>query len=152
MTDIIDQNYEKFPAIIKEMLDSGISFPKGTRFFYDKFIAYRIVTRAEGDFSSPISDNDFKSYKELGKSIKKKRIIGKNNDDIDETLNSDLYSVSFFLEKEELINYFSMPKPTKRMIQGFIHEESGPQYTNKKGHVSWWLYKQRDISTFTYCN
>lgn len=152
MTNITYENYEKFPAVIREMLVAGISFPEGTRFSYDKFIAYRVVTRAEGDFSSLISDNDFKSYKELGKTIKKKRIIGISRDDTNETLNPDYYSVSFALEKEKLINQFKMPKPTKRMIQGFIHEESGPQYTNKEGHVSWWLYEQRDISTFTYCD
>ena len=42
-----------------------------------------------------------------------------------------------------------LPNPHKKMAEGFIHQEGGPQHTEpKRGHVCWWLYENADTSSF----
>ena len=59
--------YLKFPAILKEKLQSGeIHFPEKTHFEYQPIRAYRGIAREEED-DTPVNINDFRSYAEMGK-------------------------------------------------------------------------------------
>lgn len=39
------------------------------------------------------------------------------------------------------------PNPNKKMAEGYVYKEGGPQET-KGQHVCWWLYKDADVSGF----
>ena len=57
--------YLKFPAILKEKLQSGeIHFPEKTQFEYQPIRAYRGIAREEED-DTPVNINDFRSYAEM---------------------------------------------------------------------------------------
>ena len=135
--------YKKFPMILqKKLIDGDVKFPDDINFDYEKFLAYRMVARTDNDFSD-ITREDMKSYAELGK--KPKRVQGFDESD------PDYYSASFYTNVEKLKNSLKFPRKNKKIIQGYIYQEGGPQKTVvKTTHVSWWLFSDVTVDNFTY--
>lgn len=132
--------YNKFPVILKEKLCNGeVKLPANTLFFYEKFLAYRGIARDKDDHT-PVNANDMKSYFEQGKKPRGRRC--------DET-DPGLYSVSLFVQLDEFKNTFKFPRPGKKVAQGYISQEGGPQCTSEESsHVHWWLYENVDFGEF----
>ena len=126
--------YTKFPAVLQKLLiDGTLNFPAGTKFEYEPILVYRAVERKEND-KTGININDFRSYYELGK-VPKNKTIEEAQKDI------DYYSVSSFLDKRIVEQLMHFPNPKKKMAQGYVYKDGGPQNTNiESQHVSWWLY------------
>ena len=132
--------YDKFPCVLRSKLkDNVFDFPKGTRFEYDKFLAYRAVERKKDDFA-PVTVNDFKSYIELGKRPPK-GYVG------DPTKDPTFYSASLFLDKRIIEQLMHFPNPKLKMAKGYVNCEYGPEYTKDK-HVDWWLYENIEFEGF----
>lgn len=54
---------------------------------------------------------------------------------------------------EDFKSYFELnkkfPNPNKKLAEGYVYKEGGPQETNlKEQHVCWWLYQDADVSRF----
>jgi len=141
------KNADKFPATLREKIkNDGFVFPAQTEVEYSPFLAYRAITRKEGDLSE-VTRNDFRSKAEK----KEKKIRGKVIDQTDPAY----YGVSFFKDKDILkskfVNAFKFPNPCKKIAVGFIKQEGGPQLTNEEStHVCWWLFEDVDLSTFKF--
>lgn len=131
----------KFPAVLREKLLSGeIELPDTAMFEHEKIHTYRAVERDEKDFHE-VTRDDFKSYYELKKTPKKPR--GRGNLEKDPSY----YGVSSFLRKEIVEQKMKFPNPHKKMAEGYVYSEGGPQET-KDDHVCWWLYEAADVSGF----
>lgn len=130
--------YSKFPVILQNKLRSGeVKFPLNIKFKYSPILAYRAVERKKEDMSE-VSREDFRSYFELGK---KARGVSEND--------SGLFAVSLFKDRKMVEQKMKFPNPNKKMIEGYVKEEGGPQETNiDTGHINWWLYEEVDISGF----
>lgn len=144
MDDHVRDLYMKFPAIWRTKLLSGeISFPPNLEIDYEPILAFRVVRREENE-DREVTREDFVSHYELYKdSLKKPRGWPE-----DWECRIQYYAVSLFKEIEPLKSIFSLPKPKKRIIQGYVIKEGGPQETNREGHINWWLYEDADISHF----
>ena len=134
----------KFPAVLKDKLAKGeIVFPDEIEIEYEKIKVYRAVARAENDYSE-VTRDDFKSYFELGKKPKNPRGVDKNI-----LKNPHYYGVSSFLKKEIVEQKMGFPNPKKKMAEGYVYSEGGPQHTQlETQHVCWWLYENTDVSGF----
>ena len=134
----------KFPAVLKDKLAKGeIVSPDEIEFEYEKIKVYRAVARAENDYSE-VTRDDFKSYFELGKKPKNPRGVDKNI-----LKNPHYYGVSSFLKKEIVEQKMGFPNPKKKMAEGYVYSEGGPQHTQlETQHVCWWLYENTDVSGF----
>lgn len=127
-----------FPSVLREKLLSGtISFPEDICFDYEPILAYRSINRDENDYT-PVSKKDMKSYFEL-----RKKPRGVENPERD----ADYYAISLNKSIEDLKILFAFPNPKKKIAQGYIFKEGGPQRT-KKQHISWWLFENVDFSHF----
>ncbi len=137
--------YMKFPAFLRDkLLNSEIELPNDTEINYEKIQTYRAVEREDDDYHE-ITMEDFKSYFELGKRPKK---IPRGMK-VDLSKNAQYYGVSSFTKKEIVELKMKFPNPKKKMAQGYVYKEGGPQYTNvKEHHVCWWLYEGADVSGF----
>lgn len=135
------ENYSKFPCIIKEKIDKGeLIFPEGTKFVYEPIEVYRGIERLEDDYTKP-GELDFRSYAELGK----KKTRGRRVD----TTDPHYYGVSFFRKKEIVENMLAFPNPKKKMMKGNVYCEGGPEETNEETeHVCWWLYESVEFDGF----
>lgn len=132
----------KFPAVLRDKLvQNEIEFPDTTEFEYDKIYTYRAVARNEEDYSE-VTLEDFKSYFELGKKPKKPRGIT-----IDITKDPHYYGVSSFLKREIVEQIMKFPNPKKKLAEGYVYSDGGPQDTVDE-HVCWWLYDGADVSGF----
>lgn len=135
----------KFPVVLREkLLNHEIEFPECTQFSYEKLYVYRAVKREEDDFHD-ITLEDFYSYAQLGQTPKKKP-RGSCED-----LKKDphYYGTSSFLDRKMVEQIMHFPNPHKKMAEGYVYQEGGPQHTElNKGHVCWWLYENADISNF----
>lgn len=136
--------YLKFPAILKEKLISGeIVFPEDTQFEYEEIKTYRAVER-EADDDRAVTRDDFRSYFELRKKPKKPRGVQGNLE-----TNPCYYGVSSFLDENIVKQLMKFPNPNKKMAEGYVYMEGGPQQTNiTSQHVCWWLYEDADVSGF----
>lgn len=132
--------YSKFPAILREkLMNDEVRFPAATQFTYEKILAYRGIVREEGD-STPVNGNDMKSYFEEGK-----RPRGQKYDESD----PGLYAVSLYTQYEDFKNIFKFPRPRKKVAQGYISQERGPQCSSEaSSHVNWWLYEDASFNDF----
>ena len=141
------KNADKFPITLREKIkNDGFAFPEQTELEYEPILAYRGITRKEGDLSG-VTRRDFRSKAEK----KEKKIRGQV---IDQT-NPTYYGVSLFKDKDILkskfVNAFKFPNPRKKIAVGYIKQESGPQLTNEETtHVCWWLFEDADLSTFRF--
>lgn len=132
--------YNRFPCVLRSKLEDGVfTFPEGTRFEYDAFLAYRAVERKESDFA-PVTVNDFKSYIELGKKTPR----GYNGDP---SKDPSFYSASLFLDKKIVEQVMRFPNPKLKMAKGYVNCEYGPEYTKDK-HIDWWLYENVELEGF----
>ena len=136
--------YLKFPAILKEKLQSGeIHFPEKTHFEYQPIRAYRGIAREEED-DTPVNINDFRSYAEMGKKKTRGRRIN--------TSAAEYYGVSLFTKREIVETLLAFPNPRKKMICGYVYCEGGPQLSNQDtNHVCWWLYEDVEVDKFIIC-
>lgn len=132
--------YNKFPAVLRnKLINKEIALPDETQFEYEKFLAFRGIVREPGD-STPLNKDDMRSYYELDKKPR-----GGQRDD----KNPSSYSVSLFRAYDDIAAAFHFPKPRKRLAQGYVHAEGGPQYcSTSDSHVDWWLYENVDLSSF----
>lgn len=132
--------YSKFPVFLRNKLTTKeIEFPTGTRFEYESFTAFRGIFREPED-NTPLNIEDMRSYYELGK-----RPRGMRNDDND----AGLYSVSLYRSYDDIAMAFYFPKPGKKLAQGKVFPEGGPQYSAvETSHVDWWLYEDADFSSY----
>jgi hypothetical protein len=134
--------YLKFPSILRDKFINGeIDFPETTKIKYKSLLTYRAVEREEYDFH-PIDSNDFKSYYELNKRPKNAR--GVNRDLLKD---AHYYGVSSFLNRKIVEQKMNFPNPNKKMAEGYVYMEGGPQDTNEQ-HVCWWLYEDADVTGF----
>lgn len=132
--------YEKFPAVVKEYLKSGIlNFPKNTEFDYEPKEAYRGVIRKEGEEDTPINLQDMKSYYELGK-IPRGVSIDK--------LDPKYFAVSLFKNADMLKQNYSFSNPRKFIAKGYVRKEGGPSLDGEDSHISWWLFESVDLREF----
>lgn len=135
--------YKKFPVILQaKLVNKEIILPFGTEFIYDPILAYRGIVRNKDD-NTPLNMNDMKSYFELGK-----RPRGMFGDENQLITDPKYYAVSLFTSLEMLKQSFKFPRPNKKLAQGYVYHEGGPQCTGQGGHVSWWLYNDVDFSSF----
>lgn len=132
--------YNKFPVLLRSrLMAKEIELPEGTQFEYEKFMAFRGILR-EPDDNTPLNIEDMRSYYELGK---KPRGMWINAND------PCLHSVSLFRSLEDVAAAFHFPKPGKKLAQGNVFAEGGPQYSSTvSSHVDWWLYENVDFSDF----
>lgn len=131
--------YSKFPYVLKnKLMNNEIKFPSSTEFDYEPLRVYRAVSR-KCDDNSGVSLNDFKSYFELKK--KPRGVI----DNLEG--NAKYYGVSSFLDKKIVKQLMKFPNLNKKLAEGFVFSEGGPQCTDDK-HVCWWLYEGVDVSGF----
>lgn len=134
--------YMRFPAVLRDkLLNHELELPDTVKYNYDKLLAYRAVER-KADDNREVTLNDFKSYFELGRKPKSPRGVKR-----DITKDIHYYGVSCFLKKEIVEQKMKFPNPNKKMAEGYVYEEGGPQET-KDEHVCWWLYKDADVSGF----
>lgn len=135
----------KFPVVLRDkLLSHEIELPDDTQIDYRTILVYRAVARKESD-NSEITLDDFKSYFELNKNPK-------NPSGYKGDIKKDphYYGVSSFLKREIVEQIMRFPNPNKKMAEGYVYKEGGPQETNlKEQHVCWWLYKDADVSGFT---
>ena len=131
----------KFPVVLRtKLLKKEIEFPDETKFEYEKMMVYRAVERKKDDYHEVTLD-DFKSYFELGK--KPRGVVG------DYTKDPHYYGVSSYLNREIVEQKMRFPNPRKKMAEGYVYCEGGPQDTNPTNkHVCWWLYEGADVSGF----
>lgn len=136
--------YQKFPVILRQkLIRNEISFPHNTKFQYEPIKVYRAIERTENDYTS-VSRNDFKSYFELGKNPKNMR---GTRQDLEK--NPCYYGVSTYMSEEPIIQQMHFPNPKKKMAEGYVYMEGGPQQTRlHDGHICWWLYTDADVSGF----
>ena len=133
-----EEYFNKFPEILRmKLANHEIVFPEGTRFLYEKILAYRGVIRGKDD-NTPVNRSDMQSYYAMGKIPR-----GVNYE-----ANAQYYAISLFKTLDGLRESWKFPKPNKKVAQGYVHQDGGPQYTDSKGHISWWLYEDCDISGF----
>ncbi len=136
--------YQKFPVILQQkLLRNEISLPHNTEFQYAPIKAYRAIERTENDYTA-VSRNDFRSYFELKKNPKNMRGVRQN-------LEKDphYYGVSTYMSEEPIIQQMHFPNPKKKMAEGYVYMEGGPQQTRSHdGHICWWLFADADVSGF----
>lgn len=134
-----DENYFKFPSIIREKAKRGeFSFPEGTLFVYEPFQAYRGVVRDDDDFKE-VSRDDFLSYAELGKHVR-----GMNEDD------PSYFSASLSLNKASVENALRFPRKGWKIAVGKVYKEVGPVKINcETEHVDLWLYDGVEVEGFS---
>lgn len=138
---IINDNYSKFPSVLKEKIINGeISFPENARFLYEPIQGFRCIKREPDNFD-PVSKKDFLSYYEMNVSRKK---INKND--------PHYYGVSLFLNKECVENALKFPRVGKKIAVGKVYSEAGPSEVNEyTGHICWWIYDNVEIEGFSIC-
>ena len=131
----------KFPAILKEKLRSSeIIWPKGTQFDYNPIEGFRCVARNKDD-NNEITRNDFKSYAEENRKTTRGQIIDKSS--------PEYYGVSLYRKKEIVENVMRFPRHNRKIAQGLVFCEGGPQKTiEETEHITWWLYDEADLSGF----
>lgn len=67
----------------------------------------------------------------------------------DITKSPNYYGVFLFQTKEMVANAMKLPHPRKKIAEGFVFQEGGPQQTDMKtGHICWWLFEHVDFSNF----
>lgn len=137
--EVTEELIMKFPAVWRDKLRTKeIELPDETEFEYKPIKVYRAVERTEDDFREVTLD-DFQSYFMRGQ--KPKGVRGKSN------LIKDphYYGVSSFLKREIVEQLMNFPNPKKKMAEGFVKQEGGPQHTEiERKHVCWWLYEDAD--------
>lgn len=136
-----DNNYLKFPSIIREKLYNGdFMFPEHTRFMYEPILAYRGIQRSEDDFTA-VTRKDFESHAE-------RKICRRGTDRKD----PHYFGVSLFQNKESVENALKFPRANKKIAVGHVYAEAGPAEINETtGHVCWWLYDEVEIDRFSIC-
>lgn len=139
----MDDNYDKFPAILRDKLRKGeIKFPVNVQFAYEPVIAFRGVDRSPEDFS-PVTLNDMRSNAEL----KRTGIRGKTYNVKD----PHYYGVSFFSSVDLVKQALQFPRKNKKIVKGYIFQEGGPKhYIEETCHTCWWLYQDVDVSQFEF--
>ena len=85
------------------------------------------------------SGDDMKSYFELGKQPKGVT---------DCASDPKFYAVSLFKSLDMLKQCLKFPRPNKKVAQGYVYMEGGPQYSEGKSHVNWWLYEDVSFDNF----
>lgn len=141
-----NQLYSMFPAILKKrLINEELKFPEHTKYNYDKIKAYRCVRREITD-NTPIGRDDFRSnIEELEKGIIKKRGQRINKDDI------CCYGTSLFQDRRILANKMYLPRPNKKICEGYVYKEGGPQLTDEDdSHINWWIYENADLTGFNF--
>lgn len=131
--------YNKFPSVLKAKLTNNeISFPDGTQFEFEPILAYRGILRSKND-NTPVNSQDMLSHYE-------RRIVPRGIPNYES--DAKYYAVSLFETIDMLKECWKFPKPNKKIAQGYIYKEGGPQYTDLKKHISWWLYENIDFNGF----
>lgn len=136
-----DNNYLKFPSIIREKAERGeFAFPANTKLEYEPFQAYRGIEREQDD-KSPVTRSDFMSYAELGK---KPRGVDTNS--------PSYFAASLYLDKACVENALKFPRKGWKIAIGSVYSEAGPTNVNEKtSHVDWWLYAGKEVEGFSIC-
>lgn len=130
---------KQFPAILQNALDNNeVFFTNDTQFEYEPILAFRAIQREVND-NTPVNRNDMLSYKELNKLPR--GFVDPENE-------IDCYGVSFFRNIGCLKNCFKFPTPHKKIAEGYIHQEGGPQKQGNNSHVNWWLYQNVSLNKF----
>ena len=131
--------YKKFPPVLKtKLVNKEISLPDGTQFEYEPILAYRGLTRNTND-NTPVNINDMISRYDM-----KKKPRGMVVDEKDPRS----YAISLFKTIDMLKLCWNFPRPNKKVAQGYVYMNGGPQYTDDREHVSWWLYENIDFNGF----
>lgn len=132
--------YNKFPAVLKsKLINKEIRFPSGTQFEYEPILAYRGLTRKIND-NTPVNANDMISYYDMKR--KPRGMVVDEND-------ARSYAISLFKTIDMLKMCWKFPRPNKKLARGYVYMNGGPQYTDDKEHISWWLYEEDvDFSSF----
>lgn len=135
----------KFPAAMRQkFVEKDITFPDETLFEYKPVLVYRAVERKENDFRN-VTNDDFKSYFELGKTPKKSP-RGKK---VDWEVDPHYYGVSSYIDEKIVKQLMKFPNPNKKMAVGYVVQGGGPQETNLvTKHVCWWLYDTYEVTGF----
>lgn len=130
--------YENFPVALRERLKSGkLTFPKDVEFDYKPKEAYRGVIRNKGEKNIGFNRKDMRSYHELGKQPR-----GVNPNELMS------FAVSLFDNIKALKSYYDFSNPKKLVAKGYVFSEGGPSLVDEKGHISWWLFEDVDLSGF----
>lgn len=131
--------YKKFSSVLRaKITNNQISFPDGTQFEFEPILAYRGILRNKND-NTPVNSNDMLSHYE--RKLVPRGIPNYEND-------AKYYAVSLFETIDMLKECWKFPRPNTKIAQGYIYKEGGPQYTDLKKHISWWLYENIDFNGF----
>ena len=132
--------FSKFPVAFRNKLISHeISLPEKTQFNYSKFLAFRGISREKDDMT-PVNREDMRSYYEEGRTPRGIKC---------DASMPCWYSVSLFRDYNELKNAMKFPRPRKKVAQGYVYCEGGPQFSSDtSSHVDWWLYEDAVFSDF----
>lgn len=127
----------KFPSVLKKALTEEIViFENEIEIEYEKFIAYRRISRTNGD-TTPINRNDFKSYMEMPEKQRPRSAVPNDIGSYSCSLNRSVDSLKVALR---------LPQPNKKIMKGLVTCNYGPQLTNTiNSHVHWWLYDSLEI-------
>ncbi|MDD6965959.1 MAG: hypothetical protein PUK18_00410 [Firmicutes bacterium] len=140
----VKEFYKRFPVILRDKLINGeVLLPDDTQFLYEPIKTYRAVEREKEDFRE-VTIDDFRSYFELNKTPKR---LPRGVSDI--TKYPLYYGASSYLSEEKVRQQMHFPNPKKKLAEGYVFQEGGPQQTRiSDGHVCWWLYEGTDVSGF----
>lgn len=131
--------YSKFPSVLRSKLtNKEISFPDGTQFEFERIFAYRGILRRESD-NTPVNKSDMLSHFE--RNLVPRGIPNYEND-------AKYYAISLFKNLDMLKECWKFPRPNKKIAQGYVYMGGGPQYTDDRQHVSWWLYENANFDGF----
>ena len=138
---LMDNNYLKFPSVLREKIENGeFVFPENTKYQYSPIFGFRGIERTVNDYTA-VSRKDFLSYAELNVS---RRGINKKD--------PHYFGVSLFVNKESVENALKFPRPDKKIAQGYVYAEDGPSELNlESGHICWWLYDNAEVKGFSIC-
>ena len=149
MCDISGKNeeyYSKFPGLLKDRLMNGeLEFPKNTEYNYARIKAYRCVRREDSD-CTPIGREDFRSpIEEIEKGIRK---LTRGESVKYDAISS--YGTSLYMDIGSLENMMHLPRPNKKICEGYVCKDGGPRLMDEKSkHIDWWIYENVDLTGFS---
>ena len=61
------------------------------------------------------------------------------------------YGTSLFQDRRILANKMYLPRPNKKICEGYVYKEGGPQLTDEEdSHINWWIYENADLTGFNF--
>lgn len=133
----MEEYYKKFPDKFKKvLLEKKVIFPDSLEKDYEPFAAYRGI-RLIPHIKDRVEKEDFRSQIERASDFP-----GIDYEDIEN------YSCSCFIDIDELLLAFRLPRKNKGIARGNIRKEYGPICREEESsHINWFLFNDADPSS-----